>query len=165
MKDSSDGTCYIFDVQSPMQQEQTCSGRLGFPRSPDPIMLGDKIVYSIDKSFVHGLGLSIAANNSARQQEDNNVELNKDSRVKCYICDAIVKLKDMRKHVGKHVLSNTLQHTLSTCGYCGRSSCESHLKQTSRKKGQVYYRTETNCRYRFEIFKKLRAKKCQEHVF
>ena len=63
--DSIHGTCYIFDVQPKPLQEETCPGRLVFPISPQTVMLGVKVVYSIDKSFVHDLSVSLDTHEAA----------------------------------------------------------------------------------------------------
>jgi hypothetical protein len=70
--------------------------------------------------------------------------------VKCYHCNSTLKLKDMRKHVGRHVLTKTLanQHTAVTCGFCGRLSCSNQLEQTSRRGAVEFFRMKSDCSYR-----------------
>ena len=155
LSDSPDGTCYIFDVNDNNNTEKTCPGRLVYPISPQTMINEDKISYSVCKSFLHDIGLSLAANDAANQDE-NTVSLIPEKKVKCYHCASVVKLKDMRKHVGGHILRNTLknQHLISTCGFCGRNDiCTSDLVCSSRRGANQFYRMKSDCAYKVEFNK------------
>ena len=145
---SADGLSYMFDAKTGSDEVKTCPGRLVFPISPDTVVLAEKVVYSISKSPLHDIGLSLTSRDENIHQENNIVQVN-DTRVKCYHCAALVHLKDMRKHVGRHMLNQTLinEHSVTTCGFCGRNICSNELVVSSHKKGNVYYKLKSNCSY------------------
>ena len=119
------------------------------------MIIEDKVYYSVSKSFLHDIGLSLTANDAVHQ-EDNAVPLVVDSRVKCHHCTAVIKLKDMRKHVGKHILQKTLknQHVIATCGFCGKhDTCISDLECSSRRGANLFFRIKSDCSYRVEYNK------------
>ena len=68
----------------------------------------------------------------------------------CYHCKCTLKLKDMRKHVGRHILQKTLSnpHTANTFGFCGRAFCSNQLEQTSRRGAVEFFRMRSDCSYR-----------------
>ena len=65
------------------------------------------------------------------------------------------KVKDMRMHVGRHILRKTLAspHSVSTCGYCGQGTCISTLVVSSQRGQKKYYKVETDCCYKFQTSK------------
>ena len=66
----------------------------------------------------------------------------------------------MRLHVGKHIMNKTLQnHTATTCGFCGLSTCQNYLMETSRKKGIPHYKIRSQCDYRVEMKRALKFSK------
>jgi hypothetical protein len=64
------------------------------------------------------------------------IKLQGDEQVECHFCNASTKLKDMRNHVGKHILcafrgveDPSLKASISVnpCGWCGRQGCKVQL--------------------------------------
>ena len=50
----------------------------------------------------------------------------------------------MRAHVGQHILLKDVKS--DACGWCGLS-CYTSLDETSKKKGQKYYKPKSKCLY------------------
>jgi hypothetical protein len=62
--------------------------------------------------------------------------LEADDEVECFLCIKKLKLKDMRKHVGKHILfafrgipdplplKPGVEVGVDPCGWCGREGCQ-----------------------------------------
>ena len=64
------------------------------------------------------------------------------SRVECHVCKKTVTGEGMRAHVGQHILLNDVKS--DACGWCG-GSCYTFLDETSKKKGQKYYKPKSKC--------------------
>lgn len=76
--------------------------------------------------------------------------LSRESR-KCKLCTKFVKVHDMRRHVGKHILYKA---TSNTCGFCGGSGCVSKLNKTSHgRKKDFYNDIVSDCAYYFNYGK------------
>ncbi|PPR04251.1 hypothetical protein CVT26_004196 [Gymnopilus dilepis] len=79
------------------------------------------------------------------------------TKVHCFICGAERALKEMRNHVGRHILwemrnqtdSNELGNSVGVfpCGFCGLDGCSTQPSQ--RKKGQGFT-IRSNCIYHYE---------------
>ena len=96
---------------------------------------------------MHDIGLSVGQLGiSSRDDLPSN-----DGTVKCHHCCKRLVIRNMRAHVGIHIISGTLAypHKATTCGYCGKQSCKSSLVFTSRKNNKNYYRVESDCSYKF----------------
>ncbi len=112
-----------------------------FPISPETIVLDDDIYYSVNKSFFHDIGLQLRVADEQEQPGTSAaVPMALESRVKCKHCNASLKLKDMRKHIGRHILKSTFKmpHTVKTCDFCGCSDCDNELVESSRS-GRKYF--------------------------
>ncbi|KAF8154667.1 hypothetical protein B0H34DRAFT_615988, partial [Crassisporium funariophilum] len=62
--------------------------------------------------------------------------------IKCFICAAKAQLRNMQKHVGKHILLALRRFQdrlvkaghevgIDPCGWCGRDGCKTQLSSTS----------------------------------
>ena len=150
---SEDNAFYEIDIDSPGNgNEYQCNGQACFPVSPETVVRENGVSYVLSKSFVHDIGLTLSARVTADVPVD--VPAN-DGTVKCHHCDARLKVKDMRVHVGRHILNKTLTipHSVSTCGYCGRQNCVSTLVVSSRRGQQQYYKVESDCSYKVQASK------------
>ena len=58
-----------------------------------------------------------------------------DTKVACRVkgCKQKIELSDMRMHVGLHILKGDVAGP-NVCGFCSRSTCQSTLVQSSKKK-------------------------------
>ena len=78
-----------------------------------------------------------------------------DEGTKCKICKRRVQLKDMRVHVGKHVIKNDITGEQDDiCGFCGKHGCTVLLESTSHKGSKKYFSPKSNCVY-FYPYKKV----------
>ncbi|KAF9457045.1 hypothetical protein BDZ94DRAFT_1228616 [Collybia nuda] len=112
-------------------------------------LAGDKCLYVKD--------LPQNVNITKKGAEDN---------IDCYLCEKSLKLKDMRKHVGKHLLlalrdvedpaplrpGVVVKDIIDACGWCGRDGCQTHLI----KKGSSISIT-SNCPYHYQKLSYKRA--------
>ena len=147
LTDSADGSCYTFDTSmiETTQKEEISTGKYMFPISPDTVNVNGKILYSVEKSLLHDIGITIIASNLDNGGNSSR-QLAQDDTVKCKICSCKVKMEGMRKHVASHIIKKSLNHQTGTCGYCGEE-CVCKLVQTSKKKGQSFFRVESNCQF------------------
>ena len=147
VKDSEDGKFYVFDTKVAGRNLEKCSGKLTFPISPDPVQQGDKVLYVMEKSFLHDVGLSITSKVNESEPQ-GSIELTKDSIINCKICRKKLKLLSMREHVGRHILNNSLgrDQTVDICGFCGMD-CKSTLVKTSTSGTSTFFRIQSACPY------------------
>ena len=105
------------------------------------------VAYVLSKSFVHDIGLTLSTCVASNAPVDAPAN---DGSIKCHHCNDQLKVKDMRVHVGRHILRITLAspHLVSTCGYCGRRTCISTLVIPSQRGQKKYYKVETDCSYK-----------------
>ena len=68
--------------------------------------------------------------------------------LKCKLCTKSVPLKDMRIHVGHHILFSKL-NTKYPCGFCGKEGCSAELMKT-KKTSKMF----SNCPYFVDIKRK-----------
>ena len=81
--------------------------------------------YFFDKQLIQDIGVHIVLLH-------NNVETQEST--KCKICKKKVNLKDMRVHVGAHVIKRDIRENLhNICGFCGKHGCHISLEETSHK--------------------------------
>ena len=86
---------------------------------------------------------------------------------KCKLCNKSIKTREMRSHVGAHILSDNLQYR---CGFCGgpNGNCENKLIISSKKKGKSFYKVSSICHNKILNLKKpdalSRRNKCTNHV-
>ena len=85
----------------------------------------------------------------------------------CKLCNESIKTREMRFHVGAHILSDNLQYR---CGFCGgpNGNCENKLIISSKKKGKKFYKVSSLCQYKILNLKKpdalSRRNKCTNQV-
>lgn len=58
---------------------------------------------------------------------------------RCFTCNKVLPLSDMRAHVGGHIQRKRLNGS-NICGFCGRSVCTTKLVVSSHKMGVNYYK-------------------------
>jgi len=77
-----------------------------------------------------------------------------DTKVACKVpnCKERTDLKEMRTHVGEHILRGHVAGP-NVCGFCGLSTCENTLVQTSSKGVKKYFRLESSCAYSYSFGK------------
>ena len=64
----------------------------------------------------------------------------------CFICKKTCSLERMRVHVGQHIIRMETYGS-KICGYCGRGCCNTFLERTHKKKGEWFYKPNSNCPY------------------
>ena len=96
-------------------------------------------------------------------EEDIDSHLN----ITCKLCSKMIKLNQMRIHVGAHILGDNLKYK---CGFCGglNEICDNKLIPTNKKMGVQYYKVSSNCDYKVLYKKKTdtysKRNKCTNHV-
>ena len=84
---------------------------------------------------------------SALDEEPNDAPARVGDR-RCKLCRKSKDRKLMRFHVSGHILSGKMNHTASTCGYCGQNGvCTIGLKETSRNNSGKIFSPVSNCCY------------------
>ncbi|KAF8150234.1 hypothetical protein B0H34DRAFT_667193 [Crassisporium funariophilum] len=81
--------------------------------------------------------------------------------IECFICAAKTQLRNMRKHVGKHILlalrrfqdrsvkaGHLVQVGIDPCGWCGRDGCKTQLSSTSVR-GKNKLSVTSNCPFHY----------------
>ena len=69
---------------------------------------------------------------------------------KCKLCNKVVVLKNMRIHVGQHILKLDDRNQPSMCGmcaFCGKSTCSASLVNTSKKNNEEKSKVSSTCDY------------------
>jgi len=94
--------------------------------------------------------------------ENTGIALNQDGVVKkkCFKCQKLIDLSDMRLHIGIHILKRDLTGA-SVCGFCGRNGCLTTMHRTSKKgPNEVYTLDKSDCAsfYRYNRSKKFNSK-------
>ena len=69
------------------------------------------------------------------------------TREKCKLCNKTVIFKNMRIHVGQHILKQTTYSQPSICEFCGKSTCLVSLVNTSKKRNERKYKVSSTCDY------------------
>ena len=67
--------------------------------------------------------------------------------LKCKVCQKSLDIKHMRVHIGQHILKNSDFGNATTCGFCGKSTCNVDLKNTSKKVGIKSFRVQSSWDY------------------
>lgn len=81
---------------------------------------------------------------------------------KCKVCNKKIKLKDMRVHVGGHILRGTINgHQI--CGFCGTEGCVSSKEKSSKKGSQAFFKIQSNCSYYYD-YKRVPDKPTCAHI-
>ncbi|EIW60546.1 uncharacterized protein TRAVEDRAFT_45796 [Trametes versicolor FP-101664 SS1] len=83
-------------------------------------------------------------------------KLDKDAQIACLLCTKTIKLRDMRSHVGTHILRSQvgISEPLLTrkpgpshpCGFCGLSGCSIALRSAGKK-----MEIRSNCKYHYDF--------------
>ena len=63
----------------------------------------------------------------------------------CKLCDQEVDTKQMRLHVGKHILKDNLSNV---CGFCGMPGCSIAFENSSGRGATATLSAKSNCAYR-----------------
>ena len=80
------------------------------------------------------------------------------NEVTCKICKKKkIPLKDMRTHVGKHIIKNEAGPGEHICGFCGKDGCKPSLEKSSSSKSKVFHAPKSDCLYHY-TYKKLGQK-------
>ena len=64
----------------------------------------------------------------------------------CFVCKKKIDITVMRKHVGEHIMNNTISGK-DACGFCGRRGCENILVKSSKKGTKDFFKIQSNCDY------------------
>ena len=73
-----------------------------------------------------------------------DVVVSKD-KFSCKLCDQEVDTKQMRLHVGKHILKDKLSNV---CGFCGIPGCSIAFEKSSGRGATATLSANSNCAYR-----------------
>ena len=85
-----------------------------------------------------GTASALTQKSKSKAQQESNL-------VKCHKCKKNVDLKQMRVHVGVHIMKGEISNC---CGFCGQQNrCENVLVESSKGKGRDYYKVASKCDY------------------
>ena len=117
----------------------------------DTLETSGPLVMFVDKQLVLDynvqLNLRMEATSSNRRTGDGCTSK---QLKQCKLCNEKVPLKQMRVHVGKHIIradSDALNHSVTTCGFCGENTCSATLEVTSKSKNICHYKPKSSCEF------------------
>ena len=113
---------------------------------PSLVDIEGKSCFAFDRSFIMDIGIHLQHQISKNGEPAMKKRKNDDpDKKECYVCKKTCPLKNMRAHVGQHILRKDKCGS-NVCGYCGRG-CNMILERSHKKKGQWFYRPKSVCPY------------------
>ena len=80
------------------------------------------------------------------------ISVNKGSRskllIKCKVCEKQLLIKNIRKHIGFHILNDSLE---DVCGFCGMSGCSIDIIHDSGRGTTASKIISSNCEYKIKF--------------
>ena len=70
------------------------------------------------------------------------------NKIKCKLCEKQLLDKKMRKHIGSHILIDSLE---DVCGFCGMSGCSIGIVQGSGRGKTASKIISSDCEYRVKL--------------
>lgn len=157
----------LFSTGKYLSPQFTVMGKNVMTLKPDLSLNPPKncTIYSFDKQLINDICVHLTIN--ADQPTCTDVQTSSSTtssgttgadeasqRIKCKFCKRLVIHKEMRAHVGKHIVKGEIKVTQKLCGFCGVEGCSFSFEKSSASGSRSFYIPASNCLY-FYKYKKI----------
>lgn len=101
-----------------------------------PAVDKDSGKFFFSRSLIADIGVTYMLN-QPNDVDDGPSSSSDGAKWKCKLCPRTIDVRNMRAHVGKHILFDNLEYRYP-CGYCGREGCTVKLLYRDKRKRHSY---------------------------
>ena len=115
-------------------------------------------VFYFDKQLINDIGVHLTLQHSAAENDGSSAmpsSSSSSSDVKCKVtkCKKTLPLKEMRNHIGKHIVKGEIPESDNLCGFCGVQGCRAYLQGSSSGGTRHFNKPMSDCIYYYHYKK------------